>query len=153
MKNVLFVCTHSAGRSQMAQAFFNRHSPHDVRAESAGAEPARAVWPVVVRATEEVGIDLSGERPKRLLPEMQLHADWAVTLACGGACPYVPGVVEDWEVPDPAGRPIAEVRACAEAILARYDDAKVRSYVLLLAERETRECLAGEVCHALTAVG
>jgi protein-tyrosine-phosphatase len=64
MKNVLFVCTHNAGRSQMAQAFFDRHAPPDVRAESAGAQPARAVWPVVVRAMEEIGIDLSGERPR-----------------------------------------------------------------------------------------
>ncbi len=91
MKNVLFVCTHNAGRSQMAEAFFNSHAPADVRAESAGAQPARAAWPVVVRAMEEVGIDLSGARPKGRLPEMQLHADWAVTLACGSECPYVSG--------------------------------------------------------------
>ncbi len=82
MRYVLFVCTHNAGRSQMAQAFFERHGPPDIRAESAGQEPAEAVWPEVVEAMAEVGIDLSQRRPKKLTVEMQLHADWAITLAC-----------------------------------------------------------------------
>ena len=82
MKKVLFVCTHNAGRSQMAEALFNRHAPDDVRAESAGQQPRReGVWPAVVEVMQEVGIDLSAVRPKRLLVEMQLHADWAITLA------------------------------------------------------------------------
>jgi arsenate reductase (thioredoxin) len=80
MRYVLFVCTHNAGRSQMAQAFFERHGPPDVRAESAGQEPADRVWPEVVDAMAEVGIDLSARRPKKLTVEMQLHADWAITL-------------------------------------------------------------------------
>ena len=122
MKHVLFVCNHNAGRSQMAQALFERHAPADMRSESAGADPAREVWPGVVQAMDEIGIDLSGRRPKRLSIEMQLHADWAITLACGGTCPYVPSTVEDWEVPDPAEKPIEEVRAIRDALEARVKD-------------------------------
>lgn len=123
MKYVLFVCTHNAGRSQMAQAFFERHGPANVRAESAGQEPRReGVWPSVVEAMREIDIDLSNRRPKKLTVEMQLHADWAITLACGATCPYVPTMVEDWDVPDPAGKPIEEVRAIRDAIEARVKD-------------------------------
>jgi arsenate reductase (thioredoxin) len=110
MKYVLFVCTHNAGRSQMAQAFFERFAPADVRAESAGQEPADRVWPNVVEAMAEVGIDIAGRHPKKLDLEMQLHADWAITLGCGGACPYVPTMVEDWQIPDPAGLTLEETR-------------------------------------------
>lgn len=202
MKYVLFVCTHNAGRSQMAQAFFERHAPPDLRAESAGQEPADAVWPEVVEAMREVDIDLADRRPKMLDLEMQLHADWAVTLACGGTCPYVPSKVVEWDVPDPKGRPLEEVRAirdeierrvieligvnadeiredrtshrlrlervlrplveefegtrsseeiraCTDAILARYADAPVRSFVLTLAYREARACLREDECAAL----
>jgi arsenate reductase (thioredoxin) len=202
VKYVLFVCTHNAGRSQMAQAFFERHAPADIRAESAGQEPAREVWPEVVEAMREVGIDISARQPKKLTLEMQLHADWAITLACGAQCPFVPTTVEDWDVDDPAGKPIEEVRAirdalearvrdltdnrlaairadrtahemrlarllpalveefdgartddeiraCADAILADYDDVPVRSFVMTLAHRRTRECLAAERCDAL----
>jgi arsenate reductase len=122
MKYVLFVCTQNAGRSQMAQALFERHGPPDVRAESAGAEPTERVHPVVVDALGEIGIDVSGRRPKRLTLEMQLHADWAITLACGAKCPYVPSVVEDWDVSDPAGRPIEEVRLIRDEIELRVKD-------------------------------
>jgi arsenate reductase len=122
MKYVLFVCTQNAGRSQMAQALFDRHAPDDVRAESAGAEPSDRVHPAVVEAMREIGIDLSGQRPKRLTLEMQLHADWAITLACGARCPYVPSVVEDWDVSDPAGRPIGEVRLIRDEIEVRVRD-------------------------------
>lgn len=202
MKYVVFVCTHNAGRSQMAQAFFEHYGPADVRAESAGQEPAAEVWPPVVEAMREVGIDIAGRKPKKLTLEMQLHADWAITLACGAQCPYVASTVEDWDVPDPAGKPIEEVRAirrvvearvkdliahrldairadrtahdlrlrrllpdlvgefegvrsegeiraCADAILSDYDDAPVRSFVLTLAHRRTRDCLAAERCDAL----
>src|SRR5947207_1265079 len=79
--------------------------------ESAGTAPAQRVWPVVVEAMREVGIDLGGVRPKKLLREMQLHADWAVTMGCGDACPYVPTMVEAWDIPDPAGLALNEVRA------------------------------------------
>jgi hypothetical protein len=152
----------------------------------------------------EVGIDLSGRRPQELSLEMQLHADWAVTMGCGDACPYVPTMVEAWDVPDPAGLPLSgvrairdgiegqvrelidhrmdaiyadrtahqmrltnmlprlaaefagrrtdeEIRACADAILDRYDDVPVRSYIATLVARQARECLQGETCEALTA--
>jgi arsenate reductase (thioredoxin) len=122
MKYVLFVCTQNAGRSQMAQAFFERHAPEDVRAESAGAEPADRAHPQVVEAMREVGIDLSDRRPKKLTLEMQLHADWAITLACGAKCPYVPSIVEDWDVDDPAGQPIEHVRRIRDDIEQRVTD-------------------------------
>jgi arsenate reductase (thioredoxin) len=204
MKYVLFVCTHNAGRSQIAQAFFEQHAPADVRAESAGQLPADAVWPNVVEAMREVGIDISSRRPKKLDLEMQLHADFAITLNCAAVCPYVPATVEDWDVPDPAGASLEEtrairdeierrvrefvatrldevradrtahqlrlerlrpslseefeqtktpeqIRACADAILGEYDDAPVRSFVLALAHRRTRDCLREETCAALAA--
>jgi arsenate reductase len=87
MRYVLFVCTHNAGRSQIAQAFFERYAPADIRAESAGEEPAAAIWPNVIEAMREVGIDISDRRPKKLDLEMQLHADWAITLHCKASCP------------------------------------------------------------------
>jgi arsenate reductase (thioredoxin) len=122
MKYVLFVCTHNAGRSQIAEALFERHGPPDVRAESAGAEPADRVHPVVVEAMREIGIDLGDRRPKKLTLEMQLHADWAITLACGAQCPYVPSMVEDWDITDPAGQPIEEVRSIRDDIEERVKE-------------------------------
>lgn len=122
MKYVLFVCTHNAGRSQMAQAFFERDCTHDCRAESAGSEPARQVWPEVVQVMREVGIEIAGRKPKRLSVEMQLHADWAVTMGCGDVCPYVPTRVDDWDIPDPAGRPIEEVREIRDLVAERVQD-------------------------------
>jgi arsenate reductase len=122
MRYVLFVCNHNAGRSQMAEAFFERLAPPDVRAESAGTDPATAVWPEVVEAMAEVGIDLTGKRPKRLLVEMQLHADWAITMGCGDACPYVPTIVEDWDLPDPRALGIQGVRAVRDAIEERVTE-------------------------------
>jgi arsenate reductase (thioredoxin) len=122
MKYVLFVCTHNAGRSQMAQALFERHAPADVKAESAGQEPAAAVWPNVVEAMAELGIDIGRRRPKKLDLEMQLHADWAITLGCGGACPYVPTMVEDWQIPDPAGLSLEETRPIRDLIESRIEE-------------------------------
>jgi arsenate reductase len=122
MKYVLFVCNKNAGRSQMAQAFFEKHAPDDIRAESAGDTPAKEVHPEVVEAMNEVGIDLATRRPKRLTLEMQLHADWAVTLACGAQCPFVPSIVEDWDLDDPSGKPIEEVRRIREEVEERVKD-------------------------------
>jgi len=116
MKYVLFVCNHNAGRSQMARAFFERDAPSDLRAESAGSSPARELWPNVVQAMNEVGIDLSGRRPRKLLVEMQLHADWALTMGCGDACPYVPTTVEAWDIADPADEPLQRVREIRDDI-------------------------------------
>jgi arsenate reductase (thioredoxin) len=135
MKYVLFVCTQNAGRSQMAQAFFERYAPDDVRAESAGDKPSDAVHPVVVEAMREVGIDLADRRPKKLTLEMQLHADWAITLACGARCPYVPSVVEDWDVADPAGQPLDEVRRIRDDIEERVKDLAEQRIELIRADR------------------
>jgi arsenate reductase len=127
MKYVLFVCNQNAGRSQMAEAFFAKHAPADIRAESAGDHPAKAVHAEVVEVMKEVGVDLSERRPRKLTVEMQLHADWAITLACGAQCPYVPTKVEDWDLDDPAGQPLDEVRRIRDDIEARVQE--------LLAER------------------
>jgi arsenate reductase len=201
-RDVLFVCAHNAGRSQIAQAFFERDAPKDFRAESAGTDPAAAIWPHVLEAMREVGLDLAGRKPKKLTLEMQLRADWAITMGCGDACPYVPAMVEAWDIPDPAGRPIEdvrairdgieahvrellserleairndrtahelrlarllpmlvrefadskpahEIRACADVVLASFDGARVRTHVLTLAHRQTRECLRRDICDLL----
>jgi arsenate reductase len=124
MKYVLFVCTHNAGRSQIAQAFFERYAPDDIRAESAGEEPAKEIWPNVIEAMREVGVDISHRRPKKLDREMQLHADWAITLHCKAACPYVAAAVEDWEIDDPAGQPLEEVRRIRDEL-----EERVREFV------------------------
>ena len=139
MKYVLFVCTHNAGRSQMAQAFFECHGPSDVRAESAGQEPADQVWPEVVDAMAEVGIDLSARRPKKLTVEMQLHADWAITLACGARCPFVPTTVEDWDVPDPAGRSLEEVRSIRDGVEARVKELVDKKINLIRSDRTSHQ--------------
>jgi arsenate reductase len=122
MRYVLFVCTHNAGRSQMAQAFFERHAPQDLRGESAGQEPAEAIWPNVIEAMSEIGIDISSRKPKKIDREMQLHADKAITLNCEETCPYVIGDVEDWEVDDPAGQPLEKVREIRDEIERRVHD-------------------------------
>jgi arsenate reductase len=119
MNYVLFVCNHNAGRSQIAQAFFERLAPDGVRAESAGTNPAESVWPEVVEVMGEVGIDISNRRPKQLTQEMQLQAELAVTMGCGDACPYVPAPVVDWDLPDPAGRPLDEVREIRDEVERR----------------------------------
>src|SRR5579885_252229 len=116
MRYVLFVCTHNAGSSQMAQAFFEQHAPADLRAESAGQAPAEAIWLNVVEAMREVGIDISARTPKKIELEMQLHADKAITLNCQETCPYVIGGVEDWDVEDPAGKPLEVVREIRDDI-------------------------------------
>jgi arsenate reductase len=207
VRYVLFVCTHNAGRSQMAQAFFERHAPRDIRAESAGQQPRKeGIWPNVIEAMREIGIEFADRKPTKLTVEMQLHADWGITLACGASCPYVPTTVEDWDIPDPADQPLeevrairdavearvvdlieqrieliradrtahqlrlakllatlagefegefegvrsdAEVRACADAVLSDFEEVPVRSFVMNLAYRRTRDCLRAERCAAL----
>jgi arsenate reductase (thioredoxin) len=204
IRYVLFVCNHNAGRSQMAQAFFERYGPEDVHAESVGTDPAPTIWPPVVEVMREIGFDLAGREPKKLTIEMQLHADWAITMGCGDACPYVPTMVEAWDIPDPAGRPIEdvrairdgvqdqireliavrlqairsdrtahemrlarllpmlaeefattrspeEIRACADAVLEGFDGARIRSHVLTLAHRQTRDCLRRDTCELIPA--
>ena len=145
MKYVLFVCTHNAGRSQMAQAFFERHAPEDVRAESAGQQPAKRVWPNVVEAMGEVGIDIGERRPKKLTVEMQLHADWAITLACGATCPFVPTTVEDWDIPDPADRPVEEVRWIRDAVEARVRELIEERIDLIRSDRTAHQLRLGRL--------
>ena len=118
---VIFACVHNAGRSQMAAAWFNllRTDPNQP-AVSAGTSPADRVHPEVVQVMKEVGIDLSSASPQKLTSELAGGADLLVTLGCGDACPYVPGVrVEDWPLEDPKGTPIDRVREIRDDIRAR----------------------------------
>jgi arsenate reductase len=120
-QTVLFACTHNAGRSQMAAAFFNALAdPETVRAVSAGTKPGSAVHPEVVEAMREIGVDLSSATPRLLTNELASRVNMLVTMGCGEECPYVPGIArEDWELPDPKGRPLAEVRAIRDDIRRR----------------------------------
>jgi arsenate reductase (thioredoxin) len=120
MARVLFVCLHNAGRSQMSRALFERAAAERHEAESAGTEPADSVHPEVVEAMRELEVDLSGERPKPLTREMAERADVVVTMGCGDACPYIPGKrYVDWDLRDPAGLPLEQVRAVRDDIAAR----------------------------------
>ena len=122
---VLFVCVHNDGRSQIAASVLERHANGRVVVRSAGTEPADRLNPTVVEAMREIGIDLSAERPRGLADEAVRAADVVITMGCGDACPVYPGIrYEDWEVPDPAGRPIEEVRAIRDEI-----DDRVRAFL------------------------
>lgn len=120
---VLFVCVRNAGRSQMAAALLERIAGDGVRVLSAGTRPADDVHPNVVAAMREVGIDLSAARPRRLEDEAVRGADVIVTMGCGDECPFYPGKrYEDWDLPDPADRPVEEVRAIRDEIERRVRD-------------------------------
>jgi arsenate reductase len=120
---VLFVCVQNAGRSQMAEALFTRATTGEHEARSAGSEPAAHVHPEVVEVMRELGVDLGGRKPQRLDRADAEWADVVVTMGCGDACPFVPGKrYVDWELPDPAGRPLEEVRMVREEIQRRVDD-------------------------------
>ena len=122
MATALFVCLHNAGRSQMSAALFERAAGDRPRALSAGTTPAERVHPEVVEVMREVGIDLSGRTPVKLTRELAEQADVVVTMGCGDECPYVPGTrYVDWELEDPKGRPVAEVRATRDDIARRVD--------------------------------
>jgi len=115
--NVLFVCLHNAGRSQMSAALFERAAAGRHHAESAGTTPGDRVHPEVVEAMNEVGLDLSGKTPQLLTTELAERADVVVTMGCGDACPYIPGKrYIDWNLPDPKGRPIEDVRRLRDDI-------------------------------------
>ena len=122
MSRVLFVCIQNAGRSQVAEALFERvRSNHEAR--SAGSRPAEHVHPEVVDAMGELGIDLSARTPHRLDDEDMRWADLVVTMGCGDECPYIPGKrYVDWELEDPAGRPVEAVRATRDDIARRVRD-------------------------------
>ncbi len=121
MKTVIFACVHNAGRSQMAAAFFNALAdPQRAHALSAGTQPAEHVHPEVVAVMREVGIDLSAAQPTRLTDDLARGAELLVTMGCGEMCPIVPGLErDDWNLPDPKGQPLAQVRAIRDEIRAR----------------------------------
>ena len=120
---VLFMCTHNAGRSQMAAAMLARAAAGRVRVTSAGSEPASTVNPAVVAAMAEIGIDISAEVPKPLGPGQAAAADVVVTMGCGDACPVFPGKrYLDWQLPDPAGLPVEQVRPIRDEIAGRVRD-------------------------------
>jgi protein-tyrosine-phosphatase len=122
MACVLFVCLHNAGRSQMSQALFERAVDGRHTALSAGTTPAEHVHPEVVEVMRELDIDLTARRPRLLTRELAEQADLIVTMGCGDQCPYVPGKrYLDWDLPDPKGRPLADVRATREEIGRRVD--------------------------------
>ena len=120
MATALFVCLHNAGRSQMSAALFERESNGRHRALSAGTTPAERVHPEVVVVMREWDLDLAERRPQLLTPELAAAADVIVTMGCGDACPYIPGKrYIDWDLPDPKGKPLAEVRRLRDDILGR----------------------------------
>ena len=129
VKTILFACVHNAGRSQMAAALFNAAAdPAKATAISAGTRPGERVHPQVVEAMREIAIDLSAAAPRRLTLDLAREAQLLITMGCGDECPVVPGArVEDWLLPDPKDRPLAEVRAIRDDIRRR---------VLALVERE-----------------
>ena len=121
MTNVLFVCVQNAGRSQIAQTLFAEKTRRHA-ARSAGTQPAERVHPEVVEVMREVGIELADAQPHRLERADAEWADVVVTMGCGDECPYIPGRrYVDWELQDPAGRPLAEVRALRDEIARRVD--------------------------------
>jgi arsenate reductase (thioredoxin) len=125
LPEVLFVCVHNAGRSQMAAALLERHAVGRVVVRSAGSTPADEINPAVVAVMEEIGIDLSEAVPKILTTDSVEGSDVVVTMGCGDACPVFPGKrYLDWELDDPAGRSVDEVRAIRDQI-----DERVKSLV------------------------
>jgi arsenate reductase (thioredoxin) len=120
MAHVLFVCLHNAGRSQMSQALFDQAADGRHTASSAGTTPADAIHPEVVQAMLELGLDLAGRTPRKLSSELAMQADVVVTMGCGDECPFIPGRrYIDWDLPDPKGRSLDEVRAIRDEIRRR----------------------------------
>jgi arsenate reductase len=120
MARVLFVCLHNAGRSQMSEALFARAADGRHEARSAGTTPADRVHPEVVEAMAELGIDLGDRVPRELGNADAEWADVVVTMGCGDECPYIPGKrYLEWDLPDPKGRPLGEVRATRAEIERR----------------------------------
>ena len=122
MATALFVCLHNAGRSQMSAALFERAAGGRHRALSAGTTPAERVHPEVVEVMRELGIDVSNRVPRQLTRELAEQADVVVTMACGDECPYIPGKrYLDWDLQDPKGRPLDEVRATRDDVARRVE--------------------------------
>src|ERR671933_1698157 len=122
MATALFVCLHNAGRSQMSQALFERTAGGRHMALSAGTTPGERVHPEVVEVMRELDIDLSDRKPRKLTRELAEEADVVVTMGCGDECPYIPGKrYVDWDLEDPAGRPLEEVRVTRDEIERRVE--------------------------------
>ncbi len=123
MKRILFVCVHNAGRSQMAEAFFNQMAKGRAKGFSAGTQPVDKVNPVVVAAMREVGIDIRRRKPKPLTLEMLESVERVITMGCGveGVCPasFVP--TEEWQLEDPEGKPIEQVRQIRDEVKAKVE--------------------------------
>jgi arsenate reductase (thioredoxin) len=127
---VLFVCVHNAGRSQMAACLVKLRSQGRVHARSAGSEPADRINPAVLEAMDELGVDMAEEFPKPLTDEVVKAADVVITMGCGDACPIYPGKrYDDWELKDPAGQDLETVRGIRDEI-----DARVRKLIADLLE-------------------
>jgi arsenate reductase (thioredoxin) len=123
MAHALFVCLHNAGRSQMSQALFERAAGGRHTAASAGTQPGDRVHPRVMDAMRELDIDLAGRAPTALTRELAEQADVVVTMGCGDECPYIPGKrYIDWELEDPAGLPLEEVRTIRDEIAGKVRD-------------------------------
>ena len=118
MNKVIFACVHNAGRSQMAAAFFRQLADSaKATAVSAGTDPATRVHPEVVDVMREVGIDLTDAKPQKLTAELAADASLLITMGCGDACPFVPGLeMADWPLPDPKGQPLDRVREIRDEI-------------------------------------
>ena len=130
---VLFVCVHNAGRSQMAAALLHHHAGEAVRVTSAGSEPADQINPAVRAVMDEIGIDLSREFPKKLTTDAVEAADVVITMGCGDACPIYPGKrYLDWQLSDPAGQGVEAVRPIRDDI-----DVRVRALVTELTTQPT----------------
>ena len=120
---VLFVCVHNAGRSQMAAGLVKLRSEGRIHVRSAGSDPADAINPAVVEAMEELGVDLNEEFPKPLTDEVVRAADVVITMGCGDACPIYPGKkYEDWELDDPAGQDLETVRRIRDELDGRVQN-------------------------------
>ncbi|MGP4019332.1 arsenate reductase ArsC [Saccharopolyspora sp. 5N708] len=131
---VLFVCVHNAGRSQMAAALLHHHAQGKVIVRSAGSAPVDTINPAVVEVMDELGLDLSQEFPKKLTTDAVEAADVVITMGCGDACPVFPGKrYLDWELADPAGRSAAEIRPIRDDI-----DRRVRALLAELVPRDAR---------------
>ena len=128
MKTVLVACVQNAGRSQMAAVWFNKLAdPTKATAISAGTQPGDRVHPEVQAVMQEAGIDLANVRPQLLTAELARTATLLITMGCGEACPYLPGLRrEDWPLPDPKGQPIESVRAIRDEIRSRVEDLLTR---------------------------
>ncbi len=121
--SVLFVCVHNAGRSQMAQGFLTHLAGDDIEVRSAGSAPGDALNPAAVEAMAELGIDITAQTPKILTPDAVETSSVVITMGCGDACPYFPGVdYRDWKLEDPAGKGVESVRPIRDEIKKRIEE-------------------------------